>query len=98
MGAYCIAKSGVVMLTRVLALELAEYCIRVNAIAPYMVKTKFSQPLWSTREALKETEANIPLGRLAETEDIIGTALFLPADISSYISGHTVIIDGGLSA
>lgn len=98
MGAYCIAKAGVVMLTRVLALELAQYNIRVNAIAPYMVKTKFSQPLWGDPETLKQLESEIPLGRLAEPGDIIGSALFLASDASSYITGHTIIVDGGLSA
>ncbi len=98
MGAYCIAKAGVVMLTRVLALELAQYNIRVNAIAPYMVKTKFSQPLWGDPETLKQLESEIPLGRLAEPGDIVGSALFLASDASSYITGHTIIVDGGLSA
>jgi dehydrogenase/reductase SDR family protein 4 len=98
MGAYCIAKAGVVMLTRVLALELAQYNIRVNAIAPHMVKTKFSQPLWSDPETLKQIEAEIPLGRLAEPGDIIGSVLFLASDASAYITGHTIILDGGLSA
>ena len=98
MGAYCIAKAGVVMLTRVLALELASYNIRVNAIAPSTVKTKFSQPLWSAPETLKRIEAEIPLGRLAEPGDIIGAALFLASDASSYITGHTIIVDGGREA
>ena len=98
MGAYCIAKAGVVMLTRVLGLELAQYNIRVNAIAPYMVKTKFSQPLWSAPETLKQLESEIPLGRLAEPGDIIGSVLFLASDASGYITGHTIIVDGGLSA
>ena len=98
MGAYCIAKAGVVMLTKVLALELAKYNIRVNAIAPYMVKTKFSQPLWSDPQTLKQLESEIPLGRLAEPSDIIGAVLFLASDASSYITGHTIIVDGGLSA
>ena len=95
MGAYDIAKAGVVMLTRVLALELASYNIRVNAIAPAMVKTKFSQPLWDGPEISKQVESEIPLGRLAETGDIIGSALFLASDASSYITGHTIIVDGG---
>jgi len=98
MGAYCIAKAGVVMLTKVLALELAQYNIRVNAIAPYIVKTKFSQPLWSDPGMLKQIEAEIPLGRLAETGDIIGSVLFLASDASGYITGQTIIVDGGLSA
>jgi len=98
MGAYCIAKAGVVMLTKVLAVELAQHNIRVNAIAPSMVKTKFSQPLWSDPETLKEIESGIPLGRLAEPSDIIGSVLFLASDASSYITGHTIIVDGGSSA
>ncbi|MEA2085825.1 MAG: SDR family NAD(P)-dependent oxidoreductase [Chloroflexota bacterium] len=98
MGAYCIAKAGVVMLTRVLALELAQYNIRVNAIAPYMVKTKFSQPLWSDARTLKQIEAEIPLGHLAETKDVVGTVLFLASGASGYITGHTIVVDGGLSA
>lgn len=98
MGAYCIAKAGVVMLTKVLALELAGYNIRVNAIAPHLVKTKFSQPLWSDPEIMKQVGGEIPLGRLAETDDIIGSALFLASDASSYITGHTIVIDGGLNA
>jgi NAD(P)-dependent dehydrogenase (short-subunit alcohol dehydrogenase family) len=95
MGAYCIAKAGVVMLTKVLAVELGQFNIRVNAVAPYIVKTKFSQPLWSEPEALKQIEAEIPVGRLAETGDIVGAVLFLAADVSSYISGQTIIVDGG---
>ena len=95
MGAYCIAKAGVVMLTKVLALELGQYNIRVNAVAPYIVKTKFSQPLWSQPEALEQIESGIPVGRLAGTDDIMGAVLFLAADASSYITGQTVIVDGG---
>jgi 2-deoxy-D-gluconate 3-dehydrogenase len=98
MGAYCIAKAGVVMLTKILAVELAQYKIRVNAIAPFMVKTKFSQPLWDDPETLKEIESGIPLGRLAEPSDIVGSVLFLASDASSYITGHTIIVDGGSGA
>jgi len=95
MGAYCIAKAGVVMLTRILAIELAEHNIRVNAVAPSLVKTKFSQPLWGDAETLKEIEAGIPLGRLAEPEDITGAVLFLASEASAYITGHTIVVDGG---
>jgi NAD(P)-dependent dehydrogenase (short-subunit alcohol dehydrogenase family) len=98
MGAYCIAKAGVVMLTRILALELAQYNIRVNAVAPSLVKTKFSQPLWADPKTLKEIEAGIPLGRLAETEDITGAVLFLASEVSAYVTGHTLVVDGGSMA
>lgn len=98
MGAYCIAKAGVVMLTQVLALELAPYNIRVNAIAPGVVRTGFSEPLWSNPELLKKLLPPIPLGRIAEPEDLVGLALFLASDASSYITGQTIYIDGGISA
>jgi NAD(P)-dependent dehydrogenase (short-subunit alcohol dehydrogenase family) len=98
MGAYCIAKAGVVMLTRILAVELAPYNIRVNAVAPSMVKTKFSQPLWSDTATLQEIEAGIPLGRLAEPKDIVGSVLFLASEASAYITGHTIVVDGGSGA
>ncbi len=95
MGAYCIAKAGVVMLTRILAVELAGHNIRVNAVAPSIVKTKFSQPLWADTETLKKIESEIPLGRLAEPEDIVGPVLFLASDASAYVTGHTIVADGG---
>jgi dehydrogenase/reductase SDR family protein 4 len=95
MGAYCIAKAGVVMLTRILAVELAEHNIRVNAVAPSLVKTKFSQPLWADPKTLREIESGIPLARLAEPEDIVGSVLFLASDASAYITGHTIVVDGG---
>ena len=98
LGAYSIAKAGVVMLTRVLALELAQHNIRVNAIGPYLVKTKFSEPMWANPDALKAIEAGIPLGRIAEPEDIMSLALFLASDASSYVTGHTLYADGGTLA
>lgn len=94
-GVYCIAKAGVVMLTRVLARELGGYGIRVNAIAPGLVRTDISKPDWSNPEYMKKRMAGIPLGRIAETSDLVGTALFLASDASAYVSGHTVFVDGG---
>jgi dehydrogenase/reductase SDR family member 4 len=98
LGAYSIAKAGVVMLTKLLAVELAAYKIRVNAIGPYLVKTAFSQPMWSDPETCKSLEASIPLGRLAEAEDVMRTALFLASEASSYITGQTIFLDGGTLA
>lgn len=94
-GVYCIAKAGVVMLSRVLALELAANKIRVNAIAPFWVKTKMSEAALSEPNVLKEVKAQTPLGRVAEPSDIVGTALFLASDASSHITGHTIYVDGG---
>ena len=99
MGAYCITKAGVVMLTRVLARELGSYGIRANAIAPSTVTTELGRPTWSNPEALKRVKSTIPLGeRLAEPSDIVGAALFLASDASSYITGHTILVDAGTNA
>lgn len=98
LGAYSIAKAGVVMLTKLLAVELASSNIRVNAIGPYLVKTAFSQPMWSNPELLKSLEASIPLGRIAEAEDVASVAVFLASDASCYITGQTIFLDGGTLA
>ena len=95
LGAYSIAKAGVAMLTQVLAVDLARHNIRVNAIGPGMVKTGFSQPMWGNPDMLKAIESTIPLGRLAEPEEIMAVALFLASDASSYITGQTIYVDGG---
>lgn len=97
-GAYCIAKAGLVMLTRQLARDLGRYNIRVNAIAPSSVKTEFTEIKWKEPKTLKEVEAGIPLGYMAEPDDIIGPALFLASDASRYITGHTILVDGGVNA
>jgi len=98
LGAYSIAKAGVVMLTKLLAVELASYNIRVNAIGPYLVKTMFSQPMWADPDTCRAVEASIPLGRIAEPDDISSVALFLASDASSYITGQTIYVDGGTLA
>lgn len=98
LGAYSISKAGVVMLTQLLAADLARYNIRVNAIGPGMVKTGFSEPMWGNPDMLKALESQIPLGRLAEPEEIMSVALFLASDASSYITGQTIYVDGGSSA
>ena len=95
LGGYCIAKAGVIMLTKVLALELAGYNIRVNAIAPSFLKTKFSEIFWKDPESLKGLLAGVPLGYLGEASDVVGSALFLASDASSYMTGHTLAVDGG---
>jgi len=93
-GAYSIAKAGVVMLTRVLALELGCHNIRVNAISPGMTRTKLIES-WFSEEAFQQIATEVPLGRLAKPEDITGAAVFLASDASSYITGQTILVDGG---
>ncbi len=95
MGVYSISKAGVVMLTRVLARELGAYGIRANAIAPGLVRTEMSRYDWADPDIRAQREAAIPLGRLADTDDLAGLALFLASNASSYISGHTILADGG---
>jgi 3-oxoacyl-[acyl-carrier protein] reductase len=95
LGAYAISKTGIIMLTKQLALELANNNIRVNALAPGIVKTDFNKDLWKDPKAAKQIANSIPLGRLAEPDDIAGSVLFLTSDDSSYITGAVINIDGG---
>jgi len=95
-GAYSISKAGVIMLTRVLAQEWGQYNIRVNTIAPGVIRTQFSEALWKNPVIrLERTENNTALGRIAEAEEIVGAALFLASNASSYMTGQTILLDGG---
>jgi 2-deoxy-D-gluconate 3-dehydrogenase len=98
MGIYCIAKAGLEMLNKILAIELAEDNINVNAVAPCMVKTRFSQPFWSNNQLLKEITRNIPLDRIAEPDDVVGPVLFLASSLSDFITGEVIHVDGGSMA
>ena len=95
MGIYCVAKAGVEMLTKVLAKELVQDRITVNGIAPSVVRTDFTRPFWSNESILKEIVNTIPMGRIAETDDIVGTALYLASDLSDFVTGEIVTVDGG---
>ncbi len=94
-NAYNVAKAGVIMLTKVLARDLGKYNIRVNAIAPTMVKTEMVRALMDDPQASAAEARRTPLGRLGEVSDIVGPAIFLASDASSYITGHTIVVDGG---
>ena len=95
MGIYGVAKAGLEMLTRVLAVELAPDNIQVNAVAPSMVKTGFSAPFWSSESLQAQIVAGIPAGRLAEPFDVVHPVLFLASDAAGYITGQTLVVDGG---
>jgi 2-deoxy-D-gluconate 3-dehydrogenase len=95
MGIYSVAKAAVEMLTQVMAVELAQQNIQVNAVAPAMVRTKFSQPFWSDEGMLKQITAGIPMGRIAEVEDVVGAVLFLASGLSDFITGANIVVDGG---
>jgi len=98
MGIYCVAKAGLEMLTRVMAVELAADHINVNAVAPSMIRTAFSQPLWSNEGLYHEIRKTIPMGRIAETNDVVGAVLFLASELSEFITGEVVTVDGGSMA
>lgn len=98
MGIYGIAKAAIEMMTRTLAQELAPFNVQVNAVAPCMVRTQFSQPFWSNDDLLKEIVKGIPMGRIAETADVVHPVLFLCSDGAGFITGQTLMVDGGASA
>jgi 3-oxoacyl-[acyl-carrier protein] reductase len=94
LGAYNVSKAALIFLTRQLAYEMAP-TVRVNAIAPGIVKTRFSRALWEMNE---EGAAGLhPLDRLGEVEDVTGAVLFLCSEASSWITGVTLPIDGGVT-
>jgi NAD(P)-dependent dehydrogenase (short-subunit alcohol dehydrogenase family) len=94
-GAYSISKAGIIMMTRQLALELADKHIRVNAIAPGIVRTEFNRNIWKDAANAQKLGGMVPLGRLAEPEDIGRAVVFLASDASSYITGTVMPVDGG---
>lgn len=94
---YCAAKGGVVQLTKAMALALAEYGIRVNAIGPGPVLTELMQRVVHNKEKEAELMARLPIGRIAECREIARVAVFLASDDSSYIIGQTLYPDGGRS-
>ena len=88
---------GLLMLTRALAVELGPDHIRVNALAPGLIRTRFSQALWEAPDIAGRAVAATPLGRLGEPEDIVGAALFLASPQAAYITGAVLTLDGGLT-
>jgi NAD(P)-dependent dehydrogenase (short-subunit alcohol dehydrogenase family) len=95
MGVYCVSKAAVLMLTQVLAAELASDNIQVNAIAPGFIKTKFSAAIWGNPHINEAVMKQIPQGRMAEPEELTGMALYLASGASSFTTGATMLIDGG---
>jgi NAD(P)-dependent dehydrogenase (short-subunit alcohol dehydrogenase family) len=94
-GGYDAAKAGLMMFTASLAVELAPYNIRVNAIAPGFTKTKMNDRITKNPEILKKFQQAIALGRIGEVEEIATTAIFLASAASGYITGITILADGG---
>ena len=95
LGPYCISKAAIIMMTRCLAVELGSHKIRVNCIAPGIIKTKFSEALWSNEKLMADYLKKMPLGKIGQPEEIARTALYLATEASGFMTGSTLIIDGG---
>jgi NAD(P)-dependent dehydrogenase (short-subunit alcohol dehydrogenase family) len=94
LGVYGISKAAVLMLTKTLAAELAPD-IRVNAIAPGLIETRFSEALWSPEENRARALAAIPQRRIGRPDDLVGAALYLASDASRFTTGSVLVVDGG---
>lgn len=95
LGVYSMSKAAVNMLTKVFAQEWGSRGVRVNGIAPGLVKTHFSQALWGNEAILETALASIPLQRIAEPKEMVGVAIYLASDASSYVTGQVFVVDGG---
>jgi len=94
LGIYNVTKAGVIMLTRQLARELGGK-VRVNAIAPGLVKTRFAEALWGNEDILERVIASNPMGRIGLPDEIAGAVVFLASNAASYVNGEVIVIDGG---
>jgi dehydrogenase/reductase SDR family protein 4 len=95
---YSFTKAGLIMMTKIWAIEFGKHNVRVNAIAPGLIQTDFSEYFWKNEEYRKRIEATQPLPRVGQPEEIGGLALFLASDDASFITGQTYVVDGGATA
>ena len=94
-GVYAMTKAAVLSMTQTFAVELAASKIRVNAIAPGLVDTKFASAIVQNKDILDRFMGKIAMGRYAQPDEIAGAALFLASDAGSYVTGQTIVVDGG---
>jgi NAD(P)-dependent dehydrogenase (short-subunit alcohol dehydrogenase family) len=97
-GIYSITKAAVISMTKAFAKECGPLNIRVNALLPGLTDTKFASALTTNEHILKKALQIIPLGRVADPDEMAGTVLYLVSDASSYTTGTTVVVDGGMMA
>lgn len=93
---YNASKGGINMVTKSLAIELASYGINVNGIAPGVIQTEIDEVFFADKDFERHYQQHIPLGKFGTVEDCVGAAIFLASDEANYITGHTIVIDGGL--
>jgi NAD(P)-dependent dehydrogenase (short-subunit alcohol dehydrogenase family) len=94
-GAYNISKAADFQLARNLAAEFGPHQVRVNCIAPGLIRTDFAKALWENPDTLKAVTAHTPLQRIGEPEEIAGAAVFLGSDASTFVTGQAIVVDGG---
>lgn len=97
-GIYSVSKAAIINLTQAMAQDWGGDNIRVNAICPGLIKTKFSEALWNNAEILERFLKHIPLGRAGTPDDVAGLAVFLASDAAAYCSGGVYLVDGGYAA
>ena len=95
---YSFTKAGIIMMTRTWAMEFGKHNVRVNAIAPGLIQTDFSEYFWKNDEYRQRLEASQPIPRVGQPGEIGGLALFLASDDASFITGQTYVVDGGATA
>jgi NAD(P)-dependent dehydrogenase (short-subunit alcohol dehydrogenase family) len=97
-GIYSVSKAAIINLTQAMAQDWGADNIRINAICPGLIKTRFSEALWSDEKILQRFLQHIPLGRAGEPDDVAGLAVFLASDAAAYCSGGVYMVDGGYAA
>ena len=95
LGIYAISKAAEIQLARNLAVEWGDRNIRVNSIAPGLIRTDFSRKLWEDLDFYATTIASYPLRRIGEPKDVAGAAVFLASDAAEFVTGQTIVVDGG---
>ena len=96
-GAYNVSKAADMQLARNLAVEWGEHNIRVNCIAPGLIKTDFARALWENPKTAKAVEQGTPLRRIGDPDDIAGAAVYLASTAGRYMTGQTIVVDGGVT-
>ena len=97
-GAYAISKAADMQMARNLAQELSPSNVRVNCVAPGLVKTDFARALWDTPEAERRSSSGTPLRRLGEPDDIAGSVIYLAGKAGAWTTGQTIVVDGGATS